>query len=585
MHGNPQGLATGASDQLRPSIDNHPNHPYNNSSQRLSGNSIQTQSTNIIRINDASSAQARNVHQQPPSQTFHMYRGSQLTFSGGSFRTVQGAQILEVQGRTLPVEDEDQHTADARYEETFNEFVSDDFTTKQDDYTSSSVMNSEDVDKARQLSFISDHIKNGNNDFIAFVQHNTRQAAAPSNLPASDVRVENGNDGQSIAGADVMDESIEEVGKFQVDVSVAKKRRRSNGDDGDSSEGIDNSGDGLPKAQLSTSQRKPVKRAKSNTPVESIEDPTTMQSASAQPAARTHVSKFLAVERLSRRQSLAAADFTNVKVADGELTGMSFIEAQEKFTRRMSLQIDGSDDVAEVKAEPKKWIVAIMKAFDEPYSQTPNMPTFKQALIPEFQRWQKEHYAATMEHLEDNKGKDLVEACATMLYHLVVDAHEKGAIVESAGKSFTHDVTSTCKQRLERIIQVLTALAIVRRDLVTGFRLNELVASPSFVMKRKEENKQENDKKKEHKKARTEAKAKLEKKAKGDDKQDDQRESNTSTSEIVEDHEMVDEEAKADDSVSARNKSHSSLESMPADDEMSESEEQKSDKAENRSSD
>lgn len=510
-----------------------------------------------------------------------------MTFSGGVFRTVQGAQILEIQGRSLPVEGEDQRDSDARYEETFDEFISDDATndyygnnfgpnkTTQTDDSESSLMKSKSPDNNQQFSHIGDRINNGNNDFIAFVQHNAKEVAAP--VPARNVEVDNGNDGQSVGGADVMDVSAEGAEESRASISLAVKRRRSSGDNGDSSESVDNSVDGLPKAQSPTPKRKPVKRAKSNTPVESIENPVTMQSAAVQSTPRTHLSKALAAERLSRRQSLAAADFANVKVADGELKGMTFTEAQEKFTRRMSLQIDGLDDVAEVKAEPKKWILAIMEAFDQPYSQTPKMPTFKQALVPEFQRWQKEHHAATMEHLEENKGKDLVEACATMLYHLVVDAHEKGAIVESAGKSFAHDVTSTCKQRLEKIIEVLTSLTIVRRDLVTGFRLSELVASPSFVMKRKEENKQENDKKKEHKKARTEAKAKLEKETESNDKQDSKRAEKKSTSEIVEDDEMAEEEvhtdgAVADDSTSVRNDSHSSLESAPADDELSESE-------------
>ena len=93
---------------------------------------------------------------------------------------------------------------------------------------------------------------------------------------------------------------------------------------------------------------------------------------------------------------------------------------------------------------------------------------------------------------------------------MVVEAHEKGALIMSPGTNFEYERELTCKDRLERVISVLGALTIIRHDLVAGYRIAEIVAGPGNVRKRKEDNKQENDKKDARKKAALLAKAEKE---------------------------------------------------------------------------
>ena len=326
-----------------------------------------------------------------------------MTLSGSFFKTMQGNNVVDTQGSTQLAEDDNLPSADARYGEAFNEFMGDDLTddffrnsfvydpNAQKDYLDPSFLNSKDSSKDQQLSQINDHIinnNNGDNDFIAFAQYDLGGVVTPSG-PVN-IKSEINHYDQSVGGADIADERAE-VEQPRANVSLDEKRRRATVDNGDSSEVIGRIGNDRVVSGPSTAQPKTIKtskRAKSSTPLESIEDPDTMQATTVQSPARTHVSKVLASERPlrpSRRQSLAAADYTDVKVADGGVKGMTFAEAQEMFTSRRALDIDGSDDVNEVKAEPEKWILAIMQAFDQAYSQTPNTPTFNKDLIPEFE--------------------------------------------------------------------------------------------------------------------------------------------------------------------------------------------------------
>ena len=151
--------------------------------------------------------------------------------------------------------------------------------------------------------------------------------------------------------------------------------------------------------------------------------------------------------------------------------------------KRVELNISGDDNVDEVKADREKWLRAIMQAFDDPYNQAPKK--MKNIELGEFQRWQREYHALTMEMFEEDPTNRLAEAIATHLYNQVVDSHEKGSLVRSSGNSFKHDGKLKCKDRLEDIIKVLTGLTIIRYDLVTGARVHELVANPDAVFKRK----------------------------------------------------------------------------------------------------
>jgi hypothetical protein len=350
----------------------------------------------------------------------------------------------------------------------------------------------------------------GNNRVNADLHRNGGKCEAPT--PVSNIECMNANDNLSLSGAREAQVSNEAIGNAYLSSLGAKKRRRSENDDSSNSDSTDNHAESFCSTQLGQPQRKLAKMAKSMA-ISLTKDLATPQLSTSRPALKAQNPRLSAIQKLSRKESLIATDYSNVKISSDQLQGMTREEAQDKYIKRVALEIKGEDNVDEVKAEPEKWIRAIMDTFTAPYNETPEMKSYKAHNLPEFQRWQKEHFALTMEHLEQNKAQNLAEASATVLYHMIIDAHEKGALIESPGKSFGPETSMTCKTRLKRIISVLKALTIIRRDLVVGFRLVELVANPGRVLKRKEENKQENDKKQAFKKEKEEA-AKVEGKVK-----------------------------------------------------------------------
>ena len=215
---------------------------------------------------------------------------------------------------------------------------------------------------------------------------------------------------------------------------------------------------------------------------------------------------------MSRKQSLAAADYSNIKLGPTPLSGMSSKEAAEIYVRRVELEVVGDDNFEEVKADRGKWLRAILDAFDAPYLQVPDTKIMD---LEEFQRWQKEHHSMTMEEFEKRSAKKHAEATATHLFHQVVDGHEKGSLLASTGQSFAQEGRLNCKARLENVITAIKRSTIIRYDLVSGRRVTELVAHLVAFFNRKEENKQMNDKKakepskkKAAKKANAEANAK-----------------------------------------------------------------------------
>jgi hypothetical protein len=323
-----------------------------------------------------------------------------------------------------------------------------------------------------------------NNDYVVFAQHGgDDQIAFPG---VFDPELMNSGEGHSIGITSAMQESS---GDSRPSVSPTKKRGRSSSDEDSSNGRIE----GSHKPQLPPAPRKRARMSQSSGSNAYVSSSDSQESIS-----------------LSRRESLLAADYSTVKLASGPLQGMSPEEAADLYIKRVALNISGLDNFNEVKAEREKWIRAIMQAFDDPYNNTPKTKTVD---LEEFQRWQKEHHALTMEVFEEDPTGRLLEAIATHLYNQVVGGHQKGSLVKSSGNSFRHDDKLKCKERLENIIKALTGLAIIRYDLATGARVHELVANPDAVFKRKEENKLENDRKKVKKDAADAAKATDTKKA------------------------------------------------------------------------
>ena len=345
----------------------------------------------------------------------------------------------------------------------------------------------------------------GNNNYQVLTQ---RGGVYPSFSPDGPSHgFVNSSDDHSVGGTCAIQESS---GDSRSSASPTKKRQRSSSDDSRSNASME----GSHKPQRPATQQR--KR-------------TRMSSSSVSTGATTS-SESQASSHMSRREALLAADDSDIKVASRPLQGMSRDEAAEMYIKRVALDVTGDDNIDEVKAEPQKWLHAILQAFDAAYNNTPRT---KNIGLQDFQEWQKEHHALTMEQFRQDQTNRIPEAIATHLYNLVVDGHERGSLIESSGKSFKHDGKLKCKNRLEKIIEALTGLTIIRYDLATGNRVHELVANPDAVFKRKEENKLENDRKrvkkeaadaaKEVDKKKSAVKAKNNKAAKADNKRGGQR--------------------------------------------------------------
>ena len=448
---------------------------YNFSS---SGYHSQGQVTNSLNIDPALSPWRHDGRQQTPLHQFNMHPGSHVTFAGNSFQQsniTQGNQNLRVQGIEPLANDSDQKNEDnKRFEDFLNNSGDDDTflskhyheTTMPADGLGSFHNKSMGTMGPPPLPIKAVARNTGRNNFFVYTQ---RSSVNPASSPhASSPELMNSNDDQSVGGASATQESSGDAHNSLSSTSQVKKRRRASSGDGSSGVSVEDGGESR-KPQNSTTQRKRTRKSKSNTPVSSIKS------------------------SLSRRESLLAADYSEVQVSAHPLKRMSHDEAAEKYIRREELDIDGDGNVEEVKAERDAWIRSIMQAFDAPYNQEPKT---KKIPVAEFLRWQKEHHSLTMEKIQEGANNDLAEATATYLYGLVVEGHEKGSLIKSPGTSFNYNLKINCKDRLEKIIEVLERLAIIRYDLVCGARVHELVANPVAVFNRKEENKLENDKKK-----------------------------------------------------------------------------------------
>jgi hypothetical protein len=333
-------------------------------------------------------------------------------------------------------------------------------------------------------------VSKGNNYLPVYTQHEGGKPTAPPHMPTSEIV--NSNEDQSSGIAIAAQESMWPPGDARFEMQRARKRDRSTRD---SSGSIDKEVETLRKAQSSKSQPNPAKKPRNIAPKPSFEDQNILQSKVAKPVLQAQNPQLVATAKVGRRESLVAADYSGVKIASDTLQDMSRKQARKIYVRRVPLELKTVDNVEEVKAERQKWIRAIMDTFDAPYNEKPERRILTPEKLLEFQRWQKEHHAVTVEYLNKHVEDNRAEAAATVVYYEVVDAHEKGSLIESSGTSFKHEVKATCKDRLEKIIAVLKALTIARKDLVFGYRLTELVAGPEHMLKRKEENKQGNGKK------------------------------------------------------------------------------------------
>lgn len=172
------------------------------------------------------------------------------------------------------------------------------------------------------------------------------------------------------------------------------------------------------------------------------------------------------------------------------------IERALAVTTLVDLKIArADDDIEAVKTQFQGWIKAIMEALCEPYSPTPLYQDYGAVLL-EFEPWQAENWQNTKARLTDPRYPDRLEACATVLFHMIVQRHENRGLKE-CGFSFKLDPTLSCSRSLKAIIAAIQQSAIVRWDIAIGQRLDELIGNPLGVVKTKEANKLTNEKKKE----------------------------------------------------------------------------------------
>ena len=174
------------------------------------------------------------------------------------------------------------------------------------------------------------------------------------------------------------------------------------------------------------------------------------------------------------------------------IVGLTFDEAINIVNKQK--KIKEGDDVAVVKAQPQKWITAIVRAFRKAPSDTPTLIDFEDMspkFLPGFIKWQTDHVEKTEKRLKG--GARLPEAIATVVFNLVIQRHEKGTLEKSYGARIKPDTTLSCSTRLKLITAAIEKLAIIRWDVVAGIRLDDLVNNPVAAAKFKETNKKVND--------------------------------------------------------------------------------------------
>lgn len=194
------------------------------------------------------------------------------------------------------------------------------------------------------------------------------------------------------------------------------------------------------------------------------------------------------VKRAKTKKSDEPIDLSPTNFGQGVLTNMSNEDAEDHFKKRTPMVFDNEDDdIDDVMAHREHWIRAIMSAFDKPYSPTPTLQSFKHH-VENFGPWQEKQYQEAMKEISKDKTGKLVEAVATVVYSRVVRSHQANGL-EQGCQSLICNRSLKCSARLEKCIEAIEKLAIIRHDVVKNRRIVELVANPGHLMKRKEDNK------------------------------------------------------------------------------------------------
>lgn len=314
-------------------------------------------------------------------------------------------------------------------------------------------------------------------DFQIFGQYD--QGDEPFNASAEDTQPVVGNDGMSAGtsyGYQGSSEGLQlpqATGSNYVAPKTTQKRRKTN-----------NNTSSLRSNIIETTEQSPAPKKERSSSDASIPTKTPL----------TQTSKKRGRKQSDEQQP--SSQESTFDLGDIEPRGMSIERALAITTLLIDLKIARTDDdVQDVKAQLQDWVKAIMEALCEPYSPTPLYQDYG-AVLPEFEPWQAENWQNTKARLTDPRYPDRLEACATVLFHKVVQCHENRGLKE-CGLSFKLDPTLSCSRRLKAIFAAIQQSAIVRWDIATGQRLDELIGNPLGVVKTKEANKLTNEKKKE----------------------------------------------------------------------------------------
>lgn len=143
-----------------------------------------------------------------------------------------------------------------------------------------------------------------------------------------------------------------------------------------------------------------------------------------------------------------------------------------------------NDDVAVVKihSNSQAWVTKLTSAFGTDYLSNPEDTTKNTPAQRDwFTRWQKQAHVTILTIITAKDPKHLERSC-WYLVDAVIKAHELG-VVDAGGNVSPSGLK--CSERLAFIVSMLEKYALVRRDVLRAWHVDEIAANPEAFIKRK----------------------------------------------------------------------------------------------------
>ncbi|KAK6441037.1 hypothetical protein LTR95_002744 [Oleoguttula sp. CCFEE 5521] len=141
-----------------------------------------------------------------------------------------------------------------------------------------------------------------------------------------------------------------------------------------------------------------------------------------------------------------------------------------------------------------------MQAFGAPWRTTTNSRKSTPQLQTAWDNWQTTTCTRVSNTIISRRDPQLLQAVATVLMHVVYEAHKVTATNPHPGPraigSAKVNPTLKCSDRVEAIIRGVRDIGQVREDVLTQTRLPEFVADPTAFVAQKGANKVNNESKK-----------------------------------------------------------------------------------------